>query len=180
MFSYVFYSDDHGQTWQLGGRLDRHTDECQVIELADGMLKMNARNYWGVAGGRPDRDKMRAISYSHDGGGTWSDLEFDTTLIEPICQASFLRYPGSHTQVLFSNPASTGSRERMTVRYSDDAGKTWPAGRLIHAGPAAYSCLVVLPSGAVACLFEAGTENAYQKIMYAHFSLQWLINGTDR
>lgn len=29
MFSHVFYSDDHGQTWKLGGSADKHTDECQ-------------------------------------------------------------------------------------------------------------------------------------------------------
>ena len=34
MFSHVFFSDDHGRTWSLGGTVDRHTDECQVVELA--------------------------------------------------------------------------------------------------------------------------------------------------
>ena len=180
MFSHVFYSDDHGTTWQLGGRLDRHTDECQVVELADGTLKMNARNYWGVHGGRPERDKMRVISYSRDGGDTWSDLEFDTTLVEPICQASFFRYPESETQVLFLNPASKQARQRMTVRFSDDDGNTWPAGRVIHAGPAAYSCLAVLPDGSIACLFEGGANQAYEKLIFARFSLEWLKQGTDR
>ena len=174
MFSHVFYSDDHGNTWKLGGRLDRHTDECQVVELADGTLKMNARNYWGRAGGRPDRGNMRAISYSRDGGDTWSDLSFDNTLIEPICQASFLRYPGSGTQVLFSNPASKTDRTRMTVRFSNDDGETWPASRLLHAGPAAYSCLTVLPDGSIACLYEGGEQHAYDKILFARFSLDWL------
>ena len=29
----------------------------------------------------------------------------------------------------------------MTVRVSEDEGKTWPEGRLLHEGPAAYSAL---------------------------------------
>jgi len=180
MFSHVFYSDDHGTSWKLGGRLDRHTDECQVVELADGTLKMNARNYWGARGGRPDRANRRAVSYSRDGGETWSPLEFDETLIEPICQASFLRYPGSGRQVLFSNPASQQGRTRMTVRLSNDESRTWSSSRLIHAGPAAYSCLAVLTDGAIACLYEAGEETAYEKISLARFSLEWLSQGDER
>ena len=62
MASHVFYSDDHGKTWELGGILDRHTDECQVVELASGELMMNARNYWGRDGGRPRRGGKRAIA----------------------------------------------------------------------------------------------------------------------
>ena len=93
MFSHVFFSDDHGTTWSLGGTVDRHTDECQVVELADGELLINMRNYWGRDGGRPDRGGMRAIARSRDGGATWSPLAFDTTLIEPICQASLDRRP---------------------------------------------------------------------------------------
>ena len=122
---------------------------------------------------------MRAVSYSRDGGDTWSELEFDETLIEPICQASYLRYPGSKTKVLFSNPASKKDRIRMTVRFSNDDGKTWPSSRLLHAGPAAYSCLAVLPDGAIACLYEGGAKTAYEKIAFARFSLKWLKQGDD-
>jgi hypothetical protein len=46
----VTFSDDHGQTWKLGGTVDRHTDECQVVELSDGTLMINMRNYWGRDG----------------------------------------------------------------------------------------------------------------------------------
>ena len=35
-YSHVFYSDDHGETWQLGGTVAPHTDECQVIQTDDG------------------------------------------------------------------------------------------------------------------------------------------------
>ena len=68
----------------------------------------------------------------------------DATLIEPVCQASLLRYSGEKGAAsLFSNPAST-KREKMTVRLSDDEGKTWPVARVLHEGPAAY----FVPGGA--------------------------------
>ena len=34
----------------------------------------------------------RKISVSEDGGITWGNIYNDETLIEPICQASLLRY----------------------------------------------------------------------------------------
>jgi sialidase-1 len=57
--SHVIYSDDHGRSWKLGGTVDRHTDECQVVELSGGELLINMRNYWGRDGGRPDRGGLR-------------------------------------------------------------------------------------------------------------------------
>lgn len=175
MFSHVFYSDDVGKSWKLGGSLDRHTDECQVVELTDGRLMLNMRNYWGSHGGRVDRDKMRAVATSEDGGDTWSELKFDKTLFEPICQASFLRHVTPKSKqpgpLLFSNPASRAGRRNMTVRASWDEGKSWPKSKQLHAGPAAYSCLTVLPDGRIGCLYEAGKDNAYQTLTFARFSL---------
>jgi sialidase-1 len=39
--SHVFYSDDGGRRWQLGGRASEGTNESQVVELADGRLMLN-------------------------------------------------------------------------------------------------------------------------------------------
>ena len=175
MFSHVFYSDDHGTSWKLGGTVAPHTDECQVVELADGRLMMNMRNYWGRSGGRADRDRMRATSLSSDGGITWSELKFDKTLIEPICQASFLRYThsaaGDKSRLLFSNPASKTDRQRMTVRLSYDEGASWPVAKLLYAGSAAYSCLTILPDGQIGMLYE---RDSYGKITFVRYGLEWL------
>ena len=43
-----------------------------------------------------------------------------------------------------------------------------------QAGPAAYSCLTVLPDKSIACLFECGRTNAYETITLARFPLNWL------
>ena len=174
-YSHAFFSDDHGKTWQLGATIGSDTDECQAVELEDGSVLMNMRSYHGK--------NRRAVAVSKDGGATWGEVTFDQALIEPVCQASFLRLTsskgGGKSRVLFSNPAST-QREKMTVRLSYDEAKTWPVARELHAGPAAYSCLTVLPDGMIACLYERGDKSAYERITLARLSLDWLTHGEDK
>lgn len=177
-YSHVLYSDDHGATWQLGGSTPAHqVNECAVVERADGQLLLNMRNY--------DRAKRnRQIAVSSDGGATWQDQRFDDALIEPICQAAVerVRWPAG-TQpgaLLFSNPASTNSRVRMTVRTSFDDGQTWPLAHLLHEGPSAYSDLATLGGGTAACLYEAGTKHAYESIVFAVFRVAAATEASDR
>jgi sialidase-1 len=163
--SHVIYSDDGGKTWQVGGVVGPRCDESQAVELQDGSLLLNMRSSRG--------DNHRLIAISKDGGETFSKPVADRQLIEPVCQASILRYPGGRGGTLFSNPAST-KREKMTVRLSCDEGKTWPHARVLHNGPSAYSCLAVLPDGTIACLYERGDRSVYETIALARFSLIWL------
>ncbi|MBN2296387.1 MAG: exo-alpha-sialidase [Pirellulales bacterium] len=169
--SHIIYSDDYGKTWQLGGTASPKVNECEVVELADGRLMLNMRNY--------DREvHTRAIATSRDRGMTWSKVTHDKALIEPICQASFRRYStissGGKNRLLFSNPTEANQRKEMTVRMSLDEGKSWPVGRVLHAGPAAYSCLAVLPDGKILCLYERGLKTPYETITLARFGLDWL------
>ena len=173
--SHVIYSDDHGRSWRLGGIIRPAVNECQVVELTDGTLLINMRNY--------DRSTTtRAIATSADGGLTWSAVRHDPALVEPICQASLLRYTmqpqDDRSRLLFSNPAHAepGQRRDMTIRMSEDEGKTWPLSRVLWPGAAAYSCLAVLPGGGIACLFEAGDKNPYERIVLARFSRDWLTS----
>jgi sialidase-1 len=172
--SHVIFSDDHGETWQLGGIEAEKTNESTVAELADGALLHNMRSY--------HKQNRRAVATSRDGGLTWSPVNLDDALIEPVCQASLLRctWPedGGKSRILFSNPASL-KRERMTVRLSYDEGATWPVSKVIYDGPAAYSGLASLPDNSIACLFERGSKNAYETISLARFPLSWLEAGQD-
>jgi sialidase-1 len=160
--SHIIYSDDRGATWKPGGVVGPKCNESQVVELADGSLLLNMRSYQAA--------NRRRIATSKDGGLTWSQPVDDPALIEPVCQASLIRGPKGF---LFSNPASL-KRERLTVRQSDDEGKTWSAGKLLWEGPAAYSCLTVLPDGMIACIYERGEKNPYEMITLARFPLEWL------
>ncbi len=163
--SHVIYSDDGGTTWKLGGVVGPDCNESQVVELADGAVLLNMRTYRG--------NNRRLVAVSRDGGETFGKPIEDEHLIEPVCQASILRLPGEKGGILFSNPASL-KREKMTVRLSTDEAKTWKFARELHAGPAAYSCLTVLPDGEIGCLYERGEKNPYESITFARFSRQWL------
>lgn len=156
-YSHIIYSDDSGQTWQLGGSTPQHqVNECAVAELPNGDLLLNMRNY--------DRDsKNRKISMSKDGGITWSDLKNDKTLIEPICQGSLL---SDGQRLYFSNPASQESRENMTLRISNDNGKSWKRQIAVNQGPSAYSDLVKIGKDQIGILYEGGIESPYEGIAF--------------
>ena len=169
--AHVIYSDDNGQSWQLGGSIRPKMNECQVVERADGKgtLLMNMRSYFGK--------NRRALSVSEDGGISWTDPAEAVELIEPVCQAALIRYTAggesSGNWMLFSNPAST-KRENMTLRLSKDDGLTWPISKVLHKGPAAYSALAVLPDGDILCLYEKGDQNPYEKISLVRVNIEEL------
>lgn len=173
--SYLTYSDDHGKTWGVGAPAAPKTNECQVVELVDGSLMLNMRSNRGK--------HRRLVAVSKDRGETWTDVRDDPTLVEPVCQASFIRYTTTRdgyarNRLLFANPAST-KRENMTVRVSYDEGKTWPVSKVVHSGPAAYSCLAIASDGSICLLYERGKKSAYEAITFARFNLAWLTDGKD-
>lgn len=172
--SHAFFSDDQGKKWKLGGSAGPYTNECQVAELPDGTLLLNSRNHWGREAGQKDKSRRRILSQSKDAGQTWTDAGFDDALIEPVCQASLLR--AGEKSLLFANPASS-KREKLTIRLSDDAGKTWPFSRVLHAGPAAYSSLAMMDDQTAACLFEAGERGPYECITFVRVLLRGLREG---
>lgn len=119
--SHVVHSDDGGKNWQLSGVLPGDSrvapNECVAAELSDGRIYLNLRNQHGGS-----TTRRRAIAYSADGGATFGPVRFDPTLIDPRVQGSALRLRSG--RVLFSNPASTSSRTRLTVRSSFDETAT--------------------------------------------------------
>lgn len=145
-----------------------NTNESQVVELAEpaGGLLLNMRSYFGRS--------RRTHSASRDGGLTWSAPVDQPELVEPVCQASILRqsWPqaGGPGLILFANPADPKARVALTVRSSSDDGKSWPGKLLLHAGPAAYSCLVRLNDTTAGCLYECGDKGPYEKITFKIFS----------
>lgn len=173
-YSHVIFSDDHGATWHIGGVVGPECNESQAVELGDGSVLLNMRSYRGL--------NRRLVATSQDGGLTFSAPRDDPALIEPVCQASIIRYPGANnvgtSRLLFSNPAST-KREKLTVRLSDDEGKTWPVAKELCSGPSAYSCLTVLPDKQIGCLYERGNKSPYEAITFARFTLEWLTSGRD-
>jgi len=159
-FSHVIYSDDNGETWQIGGSaLRNQTTESTVVELSDGSIMLNSRN------GR-DGEQFRMVSLSNDGGQTFYSTTGCQQLHDPTCQGVLLRH-SIHPEtgkaiLLFSNPDSSEKSVRVngTIRISSDDGKTWGKSyRYSQAKPAfsGYSDLALMPNGKdVAVLYESG------------------------
>ncbi len=174
---YAVFSDDHGQTWQMGQRAPGSltttskgseislVNEVQMVELTDGSVMLNSRSY----GGR----RLRKTAVSTDAGMSWSKIQEDENLRDPRCAASVLRYSFEKSVLLYSGPDSS-ERRNGVIRASYDEGKTWPVKKVLDRGRFAYSCLTRLADGRVACLYETGGDFAYEKIVFAVFPLDWL------
>lgn len=158
---YTVYSDDRGQSWRMGqvapggivetnGKRSSQVNECQVVELSDGRLMMNARRWAGK--------QVRKTTVSNDGGQSWSEVEDVPEIKDPSCMGSIIRCKNPHSDgaplLLFSGPNSD-KRTNGTIFISDDQGQTWPKSKVIEPGLFAYSCLVELPDSSIGCLYEA-------------------------
>lgn len=218
MRSHMVLSDDHGQTWRIGGSTKLapelegnparrlagkwipgeaawHGGECMVEERDNGRLYLIVRD-------QARHDGRKAFAWSSDGGETWTPLSLQPQLPDPGCQASLIRYadparPGPevflYSGVTIDNRAAkpigdggdgakTGrvatealkGRQRLTLYASSDGCQNWREAGVVHAGPAAYSDLVVLPDGDVLCLYEGGEKDAYESIRMARVDRKWL------
>jgi sialidase-1 len=170
-YSNIFYSDDHGKNWKPGGRTpEPYVNECQVVELPGGRLMLNMRNYHDYTKKVFDSPRERQVSFSDDGGLTWTAPRPDPGLIEPICQGAIHRYRWADDEggsvILFSNPASRSARVNLTLRASFDDGFTWPVSQVLHPGPSGYSDLAVLANGEIGCIFEAGDQHSFEQIRF--------------
>ena len=169
----IFGSDDHGATWySIKNPVSPLANESKLVQLDDGSLMINCRQ---------ENNTKRMIGKTDDDGNTWDDIHYDNTLIEPKCNASFIRYTSvldgfAKSRLLFSNPASSSSRVNMKVRLSYDEGETWTDGKVLNPGSSAYSSLSILDDYTIGLLYEA---NNYKEIRFARFSLDWLTMSQD-
>jgi len=161
---YISYSDDDGITWTTNPSPFPTMDEGALTQLPNGSVLANMRHQNSTHIGR-------GVSISEDGGATFGPLQFDSTLISPVCQASIVSFDGA---TYFSNPASTTGRDHITIRRSTDNARTWEASLLVHEGPTfGYSCLV---KGEILGTQNVGGilyESANQDIAFSQFELNF-------
>ncbi|KGE13938.1 sialidase family protein [Sphingobacterium deserti] len=167
--AHTIYSDDHGETWKLGGVATHPVykpNECTVAELSNGDLLLNMR--------APNSDKRRLLSTSKDGGLSWSNPEVHQTLIDPVCQGSMLTFTDTDGKpiLLFANAAHETRRRNMTLRLSGDDGKTYPKEMLIYGEFAAYSDMALIDNNTLAMLYERGASDANEGIAFERIDLK--------
>ena len=168
---HVFGSRNHGKNWFLIDTPISPGDESKIIELVDGSWMINSR---------VNKSGLRYVHTSNDDGNSW-ETRADSTLIDPSCNASLIRYTSveggfEKNRLLFSNASSSESRENLSIKISYDEGKTWKYSKSIYPGKSAYSSLSILENGDIGVFFEKDDhkENVFTKI-----SLEWLTDGTD-
>ncbi len=177
-------SDDGGRTWRIGF-VDDHVDdsdplainpnESAAVELADGRVYLNTRNFGSRISGR-------VHAWSDDGGD-----ELDASYrpvratVAPDVQAALLRLPDD--RLVLSTPRSAGRRVRLGLYLGNARGTGWRRGPLIDAGPAAYSDLALLPADParggdrLGILYEAGEKRPYEQIRLVRLPLSEIGNG---
>jgi sialidase-1 len=158
--SHLLYSDDNGETWNIGAiSLRNRSTECTVVELSNGDLMLNSRN-------SKVSDGMRYVNISKDGGLTFSNSYLDPVLpFAGECQASLLNHSENKetgkSNILFSGPNHPVERVRGTFFLSNDDGYTWRK-TYTYSRPlpafSGYSDMIVLENGDVAVLFETGEK----------------------
>ncbi|MBX2877624.1 MAG: glycoside hydrolase [Saprospiraceae bacterium] len=172
------YSDNHGLSWQ-SQPIRSGTSEGTIMQLCNGDLLRNDRGSSGAFKAR----RRRQISISSNNGNSWSSWRSSEDLLDPLCQASLLRFNNSYPQrLIFINPATTltglTNRKKMRVKVSYDDGVTWPVERTLDANNGGYSSLAKTENAQIASLQEAReNNNTAFTIKFRRFNLPWILNG---
>ncbi|MBN2296156.1 MAG: exo-alpha-sialidase [Pirellulales bacterium] len=147
-FLSCYYSDDAGKTWKSGkttltAKTDKGaritTQEPGVVELKDGRVMMFTRTSAGT----------QYVSYSSDGGDTWSKFE-PSTMLSPCSPATIERIPGTDTLLLVWNnhtnidPKLRGKRTPLTIAISNDEGRTWQKAKNLADNPHGWYCYTAM------------------------------------
>jgi len=171
---FVYYSDDHGKTWQVG-RVATGPDanESEVVELTDGRLLLDARQNSGT---------RRRRYESTDGGVTWGEHRPGEIPLTPV-DCSLARYSARRAgaerdRILFSGPRGRDGLNRMqiTVWTSYDEGRSFVNPVSFNSGFAAYSVIQRLRDGTIGLVVEtAGAQGEpYGAIAFYRFDIDHL------
>lgn len=161
--AFGYYTDDHGKTFHISEDVNLPgSNESTAAELSNGRLMINSRNQRGDI-------RARIVSVSSDGGDTWDTTYFDRSLPDPVNQGSIIGLGGK--KIAFSNAADSKRRDNLTLRISNDEGRTWKKSIVVdssHDGKAmsftAYSDLVKLQGKRIGVLYE---RDGYKQIVFS-------------
>lgn len=162
--STLIYSKDRGKTWAIGTGAKSKTTEAQVVELADHSLMLNMRDDRGNGPNGRTGTGARSVAITKDLGKSWTEHPTSRKgLPEPVCMASLIKHKfQGRDLLLFSNPADTYARHKMTTKVSEDEGMTWPEEfhTLIDEGRGrGYSCMTSIDENTIGILYEGSQSD---------------------
>ena len=170
---FVYYSDDHGATWQVSNVTPGpDANEDEVVELTDGRLLLD---------GRQNSGRFRRRHLSSDGGHTWGpdNPGSDPIPLAPV-DGSLVRYSATRAghardRILFSGPRGQDklNRNNITVWTSYDEGRTFVNPVQFNNGFAAYSVIQRLADGTIGLVVETAreAEASYGEITFMRFDI---------
>ena len=162
-----FFSDDAGLTWQTGRSPQNGGDESAPVQLPDGRVYLSMRNDH-----LNSSCDCQSYALSSDGGETFGAMQFDPTLVSPVCEASVAVLGG---RLFFANPASKTQRRDITVRATAPGAAdptAWVWSLLLQPGVAfgGYTSLASGGAGFGAALLERNVSDL-DVISFARFAL---------
>ncbi len=154
IFSAIGYSDDHGDTWELGAFIPGG-NETAIEALDNGSILIHSRS-----------TPFRLSGVSYDGGITISSFERHKELQDPSDNGSLCRL--SDGSLICTHNDDQDLRRKTVVRRSFDNGITWPEVSILEDGSSAYSTAAELNDGTIGVLFE---RNSYAEIVFSRLTL---------
>jgi len=153
---FVYYSDNHGESWQVGKVTSGpDANEDEVVELTNGAVLLDSR---------PNSGYLRRRHRSYDGGTTWGPDIPDTIALTPV-DGSMIRYSAKRDghdrdRILFSCPIGEAglNRNHIAIWTSYNEGKSFTNPVQFNTGFAAYSVLQRLPDGSIGLVVETARE----------------------
>lgn len=179
--AFCFISSDHGVTWKMGNFVEGEgTVECQVAEVHSCGRRVIYCNARGSRGAR-----IQAVSY--DDGEDFERGQRVEKLVEPPlgCHGSVIAFPPPtyvrcrDSWLLFSHPTDPKSRRDLGIYLNKSPlnPSDWTKPSILFKGRCAYSDLQYMglgPDGSplFSCLFEYGTRQPYEEMIFVMFTLK--------
>ena len=174
-FSVVWYSDDHGESWQVSETAVQGSDEVSIIELSDGRVLMNIRSHGELDPGLDPA--YRNFMYSDNGGGNPGTDSKPSDLPWESGHGSLAKMELGDGNLLFAIHPLVVKRKDLTCFVSYDEGKTWPYKKLLHE-IGGYSSTIVLDNYDIAMSHNHGFRGEHG-IDFVRFNLSWLKDGKE-
>lgn len=169
----TFYSTDNGESWQIGELL-KPNDEIFSPNETEAALTSDGRVYLNIRMG----SYCRANAYSANGYSAWTDYKPVYALHDPQCFGSVISYDdGEHPySLIFANCATKTSRTHVTVRISQDDGRSFPISRLLDEERGGYVELAQDPSAKLIYVLYEDKGGETDHLVVCNY--EWLTAAT--